>query len=496
MEVDNDKKRATESGGSTGPTEANPPARQRRRLATATGRPKPTLSWLQRQYHPSPALPETVLPPHAYSYAAESIVRGEITYLQFEQKLWMFAERNNIKIAISKRTLQQQRHLIAVRHLETVQQLYIHRRQIATEIGWRLTPLRPRAPCARLANVPEGLTNVEFLEALFNVKNKELHSLLLAQDEVRILKYRGTLALLQLSPELWGAMQKQKELTMRQRLVRIEEHFPLIQCFNCCMYGHTATVCKRDRPTCLFCAGPHAFGVCTANGDKEERCCYNCYHDPQREKDTDHAANDFRACPLAHQRQEARRRQTIYDAPTYRALLHIWHRFHAKETAITVATRSLPPPSLNPALLDAPTTTTNLLSPLFAQSAQENNATAPSTSLTSTAPEQRTTQIEANPPASSSSSSNDSSTKPAASFTKPLEQPATEEKPKTDAASKLLENKTASATSLFQTDDEDDDVDDQDACSVDDPTELTGAADSANFPDKNRNTLFHYLRPR
>ena len=219
---------------------------------------------------------------------------------------------------------------------------------IADETNWKLEPLRPRTPCIRLTNVPEGLNNTSFRDAFFQPNNTNIQHLSRCRDELVIHKYRGNFAHVQIPPELWQALQDVPELFMRQRLVRLQDHYPLVQCFTCGGYGHTATKCQRKDPICLSCSGKHPFSICSVRNDKEELCCINCHNDPKT-TETDHAANDYAHCPQAKQRQDSRKKQTIYDVFIYRTLMHFWYQA-GKRTRRTQQKKG--PPSLNPEQLN------------------------------------------------------------------------------------------------------------------------------------------------
>ena len=182
MEVDGRRKRDT-ADGPPRPL----PAETRRRLGGGASRDP--LTWLQRQYHPEPASSTAVLPTHAYNLAVTPHKFNE-SYTEFEQKLWLYCDRAGIHLAISRRTVQQRRHLLAIRHLAAVEKIYIQRHEISQQSGWSIAPLRPRSPSIRLTNVPVNLSNDELLTDLFHVRNTQLSSLRLARDEVIILKYR------------------------------------------------------------------------------------------------------------------------------------------------------------------------------------------------------------------------------------------------------------------------------------------------------------------
>ena len=374
------KRRGGESRGKTTESFSASSNNPRRRPKEARVNDQPKVSLLQLQYRPTPAPPGVILPPQAYAIAV--LQKSETSFTEFEQKLWHTCNRLQIKVAIGRRTVQRFRHLLAIRHLDSVQQLYIHRHVIMSETGWEMQFLRPRTPCVRLTNVPENLSNEELLTALLGPQNPALHRWVDCRDEIVIMKYRNSLALLQIPPELWHAFDDEPEVTMRHRLISVDPHYPLTQCYNCAQHGHTAANCQQKPPTCLFCGHSHTFPNCPHKKSREKYVCIHCQGESVRPGIPRHAANDYKVCPEAQHRQEARKRQTIYDATTYRALLHIWLRQSRSANQQTQTNRR--PPSLSPEALGTDSTlpAPPPISPLFEQrgSNEPRTATAPATS--------------------------------------------------------------------------------------------------------------------
>lgn len=90
----------------------------------------------------------------------------------------------------------------------------------------------------------------------------------------------------------------------------VYEHFAVVRCFNCGIYGHFAKECKRE-PTCLKCSEKHTTGECTSNSVS----CLNCGYANEKlglKLETDHASTDL-SCKCYLRRIEDAKRRTKYE---------------------------------------------------------------------------------------------------------------------------------------------------------------------------------------
>lgn len=81
--------------------------------------------------------------------------------------------------------------------------------------------------------------------------------------------------------------------------VFVEDCNPLMQCYHCLGFGHTAIRCfnQTNKPRCVHCAGEHKSSDCTK---KEEHQCFNCLQKKTQNKETgktNHRANSHE-CPI------------------------------------------------------------------------------------------------------------------------------------------------------------------------------------------------------
>ena len=301
----------------------NDSSTQRKRLTRALRANGVNISKAQQQFTPELAPDHMPLPEKAYVVMAEPVT-AKITYEQLEKHIWQYACGHAFPFAITKHVIQQNRHLIALSHLRTAQELFIHRNIIEAMTRWRLSPLRPRVPCIRCSNVPLGLSNEDLLSSFFSMDNEDIRIHDDTWEEIKILRYRGDTLVLQITPALWRSIRSNPKVHFQHRLAVAVEHFQVLQCFKCTGYGHTAARCDKADNTCLYCAQPHTTLGCPTRQNSQPPKCAVCIREPQHGTMPQHMATDYAKCPAAQQRQQARQNQTIYDEVTYRTLLHLW----------------------------------------------------------------------------------------------------------------------------------------------------------------------------
>jgi hypothetical protein len=97
--------------------------------------------------------------------------------------------------------------------------------------------------------------------------------------------------------------------------IKVEDCNPLMQCFHCLRYGHTAKRCLSDMkpPTCLHCAGEHKSTEC--NKLTEQPQCVNCKERNdkfQTKLNINHRANQDE-CVTRKQMLQRSRQRVNYD---------------------------------------------------------------------------------------------------------------------------------------------------------------------------------------
>jgi hypothetical protein len=104
-------------------------------------------------------------------------------------------------------------------------------------------------------------------------------------------------AVLLVNNDVREVMLSQERISIGFQRVRVEDSCPLMQCFKCMGYGHSAARCTESKDRCLHCAGDHKSFECTKKEQKEEFRCWNCVKMAKGKTEaTKHRAND-RECP-------------------------------------------------------------------------------------------------------------------------------------------------------------------------------------------------------
>lgn len=100
---------------------------------------------------------------------------------------------------------------------------------------------------------------------------------------------------MELAPELFRAVMKNKTVYIGWQRCRVYEDFNLSRCFKCNGYNHSAKKCQSD-VRCQYCAGKHDGASCP---DKSAKCCVNCLKTNQKfgtQHDLGHFAFEENSC--------------------------------------------------------------------------------------------------------------------------------------------------------------------------------------------------------
>jgi len=82
---------------------------------------------------------------------------------------------------------------------------------------------------------------------------------------------------LRCSPKLRHLLKNSGDkVIISHKLCKLYDRHHVLQCANCCGFGHSTNNCKKDSSQCTFCAGNHSYKNCTNKNNKEAHQCFNC----------------------------------------------------------------------------------------------------------------------------------------------------------------------------------------------------------------------------
>jgi hypothetical protein len=124
-------------------------------------------------------------------------------------------------------------------------------------------------------------------------KNTEIKVLRTSQNRNNNLKN----VIVSVSPDVRTAMLLQGRVCIGFQRVFVEDSCPLLQCFKCMGFGHTAARCVEKKDRCLHCAGEHKSLACTKKEIPAEHRCWNCHKMAKGRTVDAHRANS-KTCPF------------------------------------------------------------------------------------------------------------------------------------------------------------------------------------------------------
>ncbi|CAG9135416.1 unnamed protein product [Plutella xylostella] len=123
-----------------------------------------------------------------------------------------------------------------------------------------------RRPLVRLIGVSKDLSDARVLEAL-RAQNKNLTDGLEHEElEMRVVRRtRGRTSIMhniivELGPKIWQRLCDQR-VRVGYQVVNVVDQSPVVQCFKCMGYGHTARICRAEE-RCGHCGGAHETRSC------------------------------------------------------------------------------------------------------------------------------------------------------------------------------------------------------------------------------------------
>lgn len=137
------------------------------------------------------------------------------------------------------------------------------------------TPLKNRRPQIRLVGVANDLNDAQIPAALVNQNKKIIPEV--DPGDIKVLRRtRGRNSslfnvVLEVAPRVWANL-KGRSVHLGYQIVPALDQSPMVQCFNCMGFGHTARECRGDT-TCGYCSSDHETRSCP-NRNGGPVCCH------------------------------------------------------------------------------------------------------------------------------------------------------------------------------------------------------------------------------
>lgn len=148
--------------------------------------------------------------------------------------------------------------------------------------GIHVENIDKKRPCMIFKGIDEKYTQEEFISDLI-LQNEDIK--IIYEMDPNQIKYKGTIQIkkfkqkniiLETSGDIRNLLISKKSVNLGFYQIKVEDCNPLMQCYHCQKYGHTAMRCLQppNKPICLHCAGEHNLKNC--NNKNEIPKCINC----------------------------------------------------------------------------------------------------------------------------------------------------------------------------------------------------------------------------
>ncbi|CAH0404195.1 unnamed protein product [Chilo suppressalis] len=120
----------------------------------------------------------------------------------------------------------------------------------------------PQRPLFQLLGVARDVTDAQVLESIDTQNAGLLEGVPEGERRARVdRRVRGRIGahsgvILEIDPKTWAAL-IDKKVRVGYQMVPAVGQSPVTQCYRCLGFGHLATSCSAEQPTCGYCGDPH-----------------------------------------------------------------------------------------------------------------------------------------------------------------------------------------------------------------------------------------------
>lgn len=148
--------------------------------------------------------------------------------------------------------------------------------------GIHVENLNKKRPCMIFKGIDENYDHKEFISDLI-LQNDDIKTLnekeqnkIEHKGTIHIKKYNQKNLIIETTGEIRNLLLAKKRVNLGFYQIKVEDCNPLMQCYHCQKYGHTALRCLQinKKPKCFHCAGEHNIKECTKQHESPN--CINC----------------------------------------------------------------------------------------------------------------------------------------------------------------------------------------------------------------------------
>ncbi|CAH0730423.1 unnamed protein product, partial [Brenthis ino] len=148
--------------------------------------------------------------------------------------------------------------------------------------GFKVKAQNKLRPMLMLKGINKNTNKEELIEIIKN-QNPDIMEKYESEEDIKTKFYTNNknMALyntaIVVSPSIYGVCMEKQRINIDYQRVQVSEHVPLLQCFKCLHFRHTAKHCNNELTNCSHCAaGDHSNKNCPHKANKDKINCYNC----------------------------------------------------------------------------------------------------------------------------------------------------------------------------------------------------------------------------
>ena len=223
-----------------------------------------------------------------------------------ETRVFSLFEKKNLDATILRTsTSDKGNYIIKFKNDDNIQEIKSH---FVEEFGDVVKTNQPIHPKIKIVSVPHYfptnnkteviksiLKGNEILQSFYNLDNKCIEFLF-------SYSVNGNKSIImKCSPKVRKCLKENGDvIKVGHQQCKLFDRYHLLQCSNCCNFGHTSKTCKKENSICTFCSQSHSFKTCPHKNDHNYNKCHNCAVSHSNDiQSNSHTHNAFSSeCPV------------------------------------------------------------------------------------------------------------------------------------------------------------------------------------------------------